>query len=259
MIDTHAHYDDPAYDEDREELLNGLLNGGGLKAIVTIGCNEPTSLAALSLAKRYDRVFAAAGYHPEMAEETDLEKLAGWTKDPKTVAIGEIGLDYHYDSPDRSVQQKALKEQLAFARDCSLPVVIHDRDAHGDLLNILKEFPGVTGVFHSYSGSWEMAKELLRKGWYISFSGVVTFKNARQAVEVAEKVPSDRFLTETDCPYLTPVPYRGKRNDSSCVGLVAEKIAAIKGLERAEVERITWENGKRFFRIGQPDPGPENG
>ncbi|MBO4366958.1 MAG: TatD family hydrolase [Clostridia bacterium] len=249
MIDTHAHYDDPAYDEDREELLNGLLNGGGLKAIVTIGCNEPTSLAALSLAKRYDRVFAAAGYHPEMAEETDLEKLAGWTKDPKTVAIGEIGLDYHYDSPDRSVQQKALKEQLAFARDCSLPVVIHDRDAHGDLLNILKEFPGVTGVFHSYSGSWEMAKELLRKGWYISFSGVVTFKNARQAVEVAEKVPPDRFLTETDCPYLTPVPFRGRRNDSGRMAYTLEKLAEIRRTSFEEIERQSEENAKALFRL----------
>ena len=249
MIDTHAHYDDPAYDEDREELLNGLLNGGGLKAIVTIGCNEPTSLAALSLAKRYDRVFAAAGYHPEMAEETDLEKLAGWIKDPKTVAIGEIGLDYHYDTPDRSVQQKALKEQLAFARDCSLPVVIHDRDAHGDLLNILKEFPGVTGVFHSYSGSWEMAKELLRKGWYVSFSGVVTFKNARQAVEVAEKVPSDRFLTETDCPYLTPVPFRGRRNDSGRMAYTLEKLAEIRQTSFEEIERQSEANAKALFRL----------
>ena len=249
MIDTHAHYDDPAYDEDREDLLNGLFEDGGLKAIVTVGCNEPTSLAALSLADHYGRVFAAVGYHPEMAEETDLDKLAEWIRHPRTVAVGEIGLDYHYETPDRSVQQKALREQLAFARDCSLPVVIHDREAHGDLLNILKEFPTVAGVFHSYSGSWEMAKDLLKKGWYISFSGVVTFKNARQAVEVAEKIPSDRFLTETDCPYLTPVPFRGRRNDSGRMAYTLEKLAEIRHTSFEEIEQQSEANAKALFGL----------
>lgn len=249
MIDTHAHYDDPAYDEDRGELLNGLFKSGGLKAIVTVGCNQPTSLAALSLADRYERVFAAVGFHPEMAEETDLDKLAEWVRHPKVVAVGEIGLDYHYETPDRAVQQKALREQLAFARDTSLPVVIHDREAHGDLLNILKDFPTVTGVFHSYSGSWEMAKDLLKKGWYISFSGVVTFKNARQAVEVAEKIPSDRFLTETDCPYLTPVPFRGRRNDSGRMAYTLEKLAEIRQTTFEEVERQSEANAKALFGL----------
>ncbi len=249
MIDTHAHYDDPAYDEDRGELLNGLFKSGGLKAIVTVGCNQPTSLAALSLADRYERVFAAVGFHPEMAEETDLDKLAEWVRHPKVVAVGEIGLDYHYETPDRAVQQKALREQLAFARDTSLPVVIHDREAHGDLLNILKDFPTVTGVFHSYSGSWEMAKDLLKKGWYISFSGVVTFKNARQAVEVAEKIPSDRFLTETDCPYLTPVPFRGRRNDSGRMAYTLEKLAEIRQTTFEEIERQSEANAKALFGL----------
>lgn len=248
MIDTHAHYDDRAYDEDREQLLQNLLDGG-LNAIVTIGCDEQTSLSALALADRHPRIFAAVGYHPEKAEETDLCKLASWVSRPKVVAIGEIGLDYHYETPERAIQKKALRDQLAFAKEISLPVVIHDRDAHGDLLDILKDFPDLTGVFHSFSGSWEMAKLLLRKGWYISFSGVVTFKNARQAVEVARNVPSDRFLTETDCPYLTPVPFRGKRNDSGKMRYTLDTLAEIRGTTFEEIEKQSEQNAKTLFRL----------
>ena len=250
MIDTHAHYDDPAFEEDREELLRGLFGNGGLKAAITIGCSLQSCLSSISLAHRFPGLFCAVGYHPEFAFQTDIDFLKACLDDPKVVAIGEIGLDYHYeDNPPKDVQSETLHAQMELAEAYSLPVAIHDRDAHGDIMDAVRAHPGVTGVFHSYSGSWEMAKELLKRGWYISFSGVVTFKNARQAVEVAKNVPHDRYLTETDCPYLAPVPFRGKRNDSGLMRHTLQAVADIRGIPFEQAEAETEANAIRLFKL----------
>ena len=252
MFDSHAHYDDRMYDEDREELLSRLFTEEGVTGLVTIGCNTESSLAALRLAETHPGVYAAAGFHPEFAEQVtdvslaELKRLLGH---PKVVALGEIGLDYHYEDPPRDMQKAAFRAQLALAERTGMPVIVHDREAHGDMLAILQEFPSVHGVLHSYSGSAEMAKALLSMGWYISFSGVVTFKNARQAVEVAEMVPSDRFLTETDAPYLTPVPYRGKRNDSGKMRHTVQRLAEIRQQPFEIIEMQAEINARRLFGI----------
>ena len=249
MIDTHAHYDDHAFDEDRDALLKTLFEEEGLKAVVTVGCGKDSCLAALALADAWPDVYAAVGSHPELAAETDVEFLRECLKHPKTVAIGEIGLDYHYEQPDPALQIKAFEEQLSLAEELSLPVVIHDREAHGDVMDAVRAHPAVRGVFHSYSGSWEMAKELIKRGWYISFSGVVTFKNARQAVEVAKNVPDDRFLTETDCPYLSPVPFRGKRNDSGKMRKTLEMLAEIRNVSFRAIEILSERNASELFKL----------
>lgn len=252
MFDSHAHYDDRQYDEDREELLSRLFTEEGVTGLVTIGCNADSSQAALRLAEAHPGVYAAAGFHPEFAEQVTDASLSGIERllsHPKVVALGEIGLDYYYEDPPRDIQKAAFRAQLALAERTGMPVIVHDREAHGDTLAILREFPGLRGVLHSYSGSAEMAKVLLSMGWYISFSGVVTFKNARQAVEVAEMVPSDRFLTETDAPYLTPVPYRGKRNDSGRMRHTLQKLAEIRQESFETIEKQTEENARRLFGI----------
>lgn len=252
MFDSHAHYDDRQYDEDREGLFSRLFESEGVTGILTIGCNTESSLAALRLAEAHPGVYAAAGFHPEFAEQVSpasLSEIERLLAHPKVVALGEIGLDYYYEDPPRSIQKEAFRAQLALAERLHLPVIVHDREAHGDTLSILQEFPSVRGVLHSYSGSAEMAKVLLSMGWYISFSGVVTFKNARQAVEVAEMVPSDRFLTETDAPFLTPVPYRGKRNDSGRMRYTVQKLAEIRQVPFETVEKQAEENARRLFGI----------
>ena len=249
MFDSHAHYDDKMYDEDREALFARMFSEERLSGILTIGCSERSSLEAIRLAEQYDKVYAAVGFHPDHAEQVDVALLEELLKHPKVVAIGEIGLDYYYEDPGREIQQKALRLQLELAQKTGYPVIIHDRDAHGDILSIVKEYPGVKGVFHSYSGSVEMAKVLLDMGWYISFSGVLTFKNARQAPEVARMVPEDRFLTETDCPYLTPVPFRGKRNDSGKMYYTVEKLAELRGVPFQAVEEQSEANARRLFGI----------
>ncbi len=252
LFDTHAHYDDEAFDADRDAVLTALP-GQGVGLVLNPGCDVESSRKAVQYAAAYPHVYAAVGIHPEncggytAGDLAALEKLA---QQPGVAAIGEIGLDYYWaENPPRELQQQVLRDQLALARELALPVIIHDREAHADTLAIIREFPGITGVFHCFSGSPEMAQELLKLGWYLGFDGPVTYKNARRAPEVAAVTPLDRMLIETDSPYMTPVPYRGKRNDSGYVHLVAEKLAEWKGVTPEEMARITTENGKRLFRI----------
>ena len=252
LFDTHAHVDDAAFDEDRKELLENLPKQG-IKMLLNPGCSLETSRNAVKNAREYDYIYAAVGSHPDAADEVNEEVLEEYRRmvreNPKVKAIGEIGLDYHYEDVPRQRQQQAFRAQMALARELDLPVIIHDREAHEDCLNIIREFPEVKGVFHCFSGSAEMAKQLAKMGWYVGFTGVVTFKNARRAVEAAAAVPEDRFVIETDCPYMSPEPFRGKRNDPSRVYRMAEKLAEIRGLSLEEVQRITLENGKRLYRI----------
>lgn len=254
LFDTHAHYDADAFDADRLELL-ASMPGRGVELILNPGCDVPSSRAAVELAERFPFVYAAVGVHPEECggwTGGELEALRELARHPKVRAIGEIGLDYYWEeNPPRELQKEVLHAQLELAEELDLPVIIHDREAHGDCLEIVRAHPKVTGVYHCYSGSLEDAKALVKMGWMLSFTGSITFKNARKAPEVIEWLPMDRIMVETDSPYLTPVPYRGKRNDSGYVRLVAEKIAEIKGLDPEEVARITLENGRRFFRIAQ--------
>ena len=252
LFDTHAHYDDEAFDPDRELLLESLPQRG-VALVVNPGCDLESSRKAVAYATEYPHVYAAVGIHPENCggfTSADMDALRQLAQQPKVVAIGEIGLDYYWaENPPRELQQQVLRSQLALARELRLPVIFHDRDAHGDSLAIVKEFPDVTGVFHCFSGSPEMAQELLGMGWYLGFDGPVTYKNARRAPHVAAVTPLERMLIETDSPYMTPVPYRGQRNDSSYVRLVAEKLAEWKDIAPEELEHATLENGKRLFRI----------
>lgn len=252
LFDTHAHYDDERFNGDRDALLSSMRdNNVGL--IVNPGCDLETSRKAVSYAEAYDFVYAAVGYHPENLEDSaNLEAIEQLAKaHPKVRAIGEIGLDYYWekDAEKRKYQQEIFHAQMRMAKRLDLPVIIHDREAHLDSLTVCEQHPGVRGVFHCYSGSAEMAKQLLALGYYISFTGVVTFKNARKAREVIEMMPLERLMIETDAPYMAPEPYRGKRNSSLYVHRVAEQIAEIRGMTVQEVEQITTENGKRFFNI----------
>ena len=252
LFDTHAHYDDERFDGDREALLAGMPEKN-VGLIVNPGCDIPSSRTAVALAESFDFVYAAVGIHPENCGDFApgmIDRLRQMAKNPRVVAIGEIGLDYYWaENPPRELQQEVLRRQLGLAEELDLPVIIHDRDAHGDTLDIVREFPRVRGVFHCFAGSAEMARELIKMGWMLSFNGAVTFKNAKKAPEVIAAVPLEKLMIETDAPYLTPVPHRGERNDSSYVRFVAEKIAQIKGLTPEEVEKATWENGRRFFGI----------
>ena len=252
LFDTHAHMDDRAIDEDREELLNNLPDQG-LALVMNPGCSLESSRNAVELARKYDYIYAAVGSHPDAADEVNEEVLEEYRKlcklNPKIKAIGEIGLDYHYEDIPREIQLKAFRMQMELARELGLPVIVHERDAHEDGMKVVDEFPDVTGVFHCYSGSAEMAKELVKRGWYIGFTGVLTFKNARKAVEVAASIPLDRIVLETDCPYMSPEPFRGKRNDPGKLYRMAEKLAEIRGLTVEEIHNITTENGKILYRI----------
>ena len=252
LFDTHAHMDDRSFDEDREELLAALPDKG-ISLLMNPGCSYESSCSAIALAEGYDYIYAAVGSHPDVADEVDealIEKYRNLcSQHPKVKAIGEIGLDYHYEDIPREVQKRAFRLQMELARELQLPVIVHEREAHEDGLKIVDEFPTVKGVFHCYSGSLEMAKELIKRGWYIGFTGVLTFKNARKAIEVAANIPLDRIVIETDCPYMAPVPFRGKRNDPGLVCYMAEKLAELRGLTPEEAARITLENGKRLYRI----------
>ena len=252
LFDTHAHMDDHAFDEDREALLEALP-GQGVGLVMNPGCSLDSSCNACRLAREYDYIYAAVGSHPDVADEVNEEVLEQYRKlcreNPKVKAIGEIGLDYHYEDIPRQIQLQAFRAQMELARELGLPVIVHERDAHEDGMKVVEEFPEVTGVFHCYSGSAEMAKVLVKKGWYIGFTGVLTFKNAKKAIQVASQLPLDRIVLETDCPYMSPEPFRGRRNDPGKLYRMAEKLAEIRGMSVEEIEAITLENGKRLYRI----------
>ena len=252
LFDTHAHMDDRAFDEDRRELIAGLPNQG-VGLVMNPGCSLESSRNADALSRQYDFVYAAVGSHPDAADEVNDAVLEEYRKlcklNSKIKAIGEIGLDYHYEDIPRQLQLKAFRAQMALAAELDLPVIVHERDAHEDGMKVVDEFPEVTGVFHCYSGSAEMAKELVKRGWYIGFTGVLTFKNAKKAVEVASQIPIERLVLETDCPYMAPEPFRGKRNHPGYLYRMAEKLAEIRGLSVEQIHRITAENGKALYRI----------
>ena len=252
VFDTHAHYDSGAFNSDRLELLASMPEQG-VDLILNPGCDLASSRTAVELAYQFPFVYAAVGVHPsDCGEWTDehIPELRALAAHPKVRAIGEIGLDYYWkENPPKDFQKMVFHAQMELAEELGLPVIIHDREAHQDCLEVVKAHPNVKGVYHCYSGSLEDAKILTKLGWMLSFTGVVTYKNARKSLEVIDWLPLDRMMIETDAPYLTPEPWRGKRNDSSKVYRVAETIATVKGIEAEEAARITLENGKRFFGI----------
>ena len=250
-FDTHAHYDDKAFDADRDELL-AALPSKGVGLVIDPGCDIVSSVSALRIAESYPHVYAAVGLHPEELDRHGpdaLERLRVLAMHEKCVAIGEIGLDYYWDDSRREEQKSVFRAQLALSVELGLPVIVHDREAHADCLEICAEYPSARGVFHCYSGSAETARILLARGWYLGFDGPVTYKNAKKTLEVLEITPLDRILIETDSPYLSPVPMRGTRNDSGNLPYIANRIAEIKGLEPEEIEAATWENGRRLFGL----------
>ncbi len=250
IFDTHAHFDDSRFDEDRDELISSLKEKG-VSHIVNCGCDFKSSLSTLALAEKYDFIYAAIGVHAHEAEEAtenDLEEIEKLYGNSRVVAVGEIGLDYHYDFSPRERQLEIFERQLILANRLDLPVIVHDRESHEDTMNLLKKYKP-KGVVHCFSGSVEMAREIVKLGMYIGLGGAVTFKNAKKPVEVAEYLPLDRLLLETDAPYMTPVPFRGQRCDSSHIAFTAKKIAEIKGIDVQELINISNENAKRLFNI----------
>ena len=254
IFDSHAHYDSEQFDIDRDELLGSVLPQKGVVAVINMAADYESLKKTVALCEKYDYIYGAVGIHPECANDlpdnwlSDVEALLSH---PKIVAVGEIGLDYYWEeNPPRELQKTVFRKQLALAEELRLPVIIHDREAHGDTMDIIREFPAVTGVFHCFSGSPEMAEELLKRGWYLGFDGPITYKNARRAPEVAAITPLERMVVETDAPYLSPVPVRGRRNDSRYLPHVSAKLAEWKGVTPEEMTRITCENGKRLFRLG---------
>ncbi len=250
-FDTHAHYDDKAFDADRDALLCAV-HAEGAELILDPGCDVQSSRAALALAERYGFVYAAVGLHPEELDKVtvdSMDEISALARHPKCVAIGEIGLDYYWDDTRRDEQKALLAAQLRLAVELDKPVIIHDREAHADSYAAVTSVDGLRGVFHCYSGSAEMARELLKRGWYLGFDGPITYKNARRAIEVLELCPMERILIETDSPYLSPVPMRGRRNDSRNLHYIVEKIAEVKQLTPPEVAASTLQNGKTLFGI----------
>lgn len=251
IFDTHAHYDDKAFDADREELFS-QMHAAGVELILDPGCDEDSSRKAIELAERFPFVYAAVGFHPEelsKLNEGSLDVIRALAAHRKCVAIGEIGLDYYWDDSRKDEQKELFTRQIELALELNKPVIVHDREAHGDSFEIVSKYPDLRGVFHCYSGSSELAKELIKRGWYLGFDGPVTYKNARRTLEVLEICPIERILIETDSPYLSPVPMRGKRNDSRNLRYVAEKIGELKGISVDEVIEITNRNGKELFHI----------
>ena len=251
LFDTHAHMVDPVFDEEIDELLLGLKDKQ-VGLVMNPGCCLATSRLGVALAEKYPFVYAAVGTHPDTADEVNeevIEEYRKLCKLEKVKAIGEIGLDYYYETIPREIQQKAFRMQMELAKELDMPVIVHERNAHDDGMRIVKEFPTVKGVFHCYSGSAEMARQLVNMGWYIGFTGVLTFKNARKAVETAASIPLDRIVLETDCPFMAPEPFRGKRNDPGYLYRMAERLAEIRGVSVEEVHAATYENGKRLYRI----------
>lgn len=248
IFDSHAHYDDKAYDADRDQLLQ-RLNQSGVCGIINCGSSKFGAERSAMLAQQYPFIYAAVGIHPEDIDgEFPEEWLRRLAQQPKVVAIGEIGLDYHWDTVPRNKQAEWFSHQMEIANELYLPVVIHDREAHGDTMELIEKY-APKGVLHCFSGSAEMAKRAIKLGLYIGIGGVVTFKNARKMVEVVSEIPLDRMLVETDAPYLAPVPYRGSRCHSGHIVLTADKIAEIRGVTRGEILSATLENTKRLFSI----------
>ena len=253
IFDSHAHYDSNQFRADREELLGKVLPAAGVVGVINMGSDFPGCLDTLKLVEEYDYIYGAAGIHPECAKDLPedwLSQIEKMVQRPKMVAVGEIGLDYHWlDACPKDRQQEVFEAQLALANRLEMPVSVHDREAHGDTMALLRQYKP-KGVMHCFSGSVEMARELLDLGLYIGLGGVVTFKNSRHAVEVAAQIPLDRLLLETDAPYMAPVPHRGTRCDSSLIPFSAAKVAEIKDLTVEEVLAVTCENGKKFYAIG---------
>ena len=250
-FDSHAHYNDKQFDEDRDELLASLKNHN-VGYIVNIGADMPSSLESIKLAEKYDFVYATVGVHPHEAKsvkEEDYEQLKKWLENEKVVGLGEIGLDYHYDFSPRDTQVEVFTKQLKICENITKPVIIHSREACQEVFDIIKNSNVRKGVIHAYSGSAQLAKEYVKLGFHIGIGGVLTFKNARKLIEVVENIPIERILIETDSPYLTPVPFRGTRNCSKYLKEVVEKISEIKQISHEEVEKITFENAKNFFEI----------
>jgi len=250
-FESHAHYDDEAFNEDRDELLLSLKDSG-IGYVIQSAANISSSKAGIELAKKYDFIYCAIGVHPHDTEELDEEKfkeLKSLVAEEKVVAIGEIGLDYYYDNAPRDLQKYWFERQMELSKEVNLPVIIHSREASQDTFDLIEKVKPVGGVIHCYSGSVEMAKEYVKKGFYIGVGGTVTFKNAKKVVEVVKEIPLSSILIETDAHYLSPVPLRGKRNDSRNLKYVVEKIAEIKDITSEDVARITMENGKKLFKI----------
>lgn len=252
IFDSHAHYDDEAFDIDREDVINSLKEQG-VVGVLNCGASLEGSYNTLELSKKYDFFYGAVGIHPEFANILNnevLKEIENMTYFYKIKAIGEIGLDYYYeDGPERSIQRETFRLQMGLAQKLNLPVVLHIRDAYKDALEIMQEFKGIRGVVHCFSGSVEFAKDCLKLGYYIGFTGVITFKNAKKILEVAEIVPIDKILIETDCPYMAPVPYRGKRNYSPYLKNVVQILSQIKGIEPEELEEYTKRNIENLLNI----------
>jgi TatD DNase family protein len=253
LFDTHAHFNDNRFKEDRDEVINKAYERG-VSYILNVSYNIPSLEHSVSLSKRYSYIYAAVGIHPHYSKEMNdevLDKVRSLTQNKKVVAIGEIGLDYYRDLSPREIQKKWFIKQIDLAKEIKLPIIVHIRDANEDAVKVLKDQNAreVGGIIHSFSGDINMAKEVMDNNFYISVGGPVTYRNAGRLVDVVKYVPEDRLLIETDCPYLTPEPFRGRRNDSSLVRLVAEKIASIKGKTFDEVAEITTNNAKRLFQI----------
>ena len=252
LFDSHAHLDDEKFADDREAVI-ARAKENGVTHIINIGADMESSARSVALASQHESIYAAVGVHPHEAEKVvaaDYDQLAKWTRLDKVVAIGEIGLDYYYDLSPRDLQKEVFIRQLDVARQMHMPIVIHDRDAHGDTMAILKrEGKGLIGVVHCFAGSLEMANELIKMGWYIGCDGPVTFKNAAKLPEIMTKIPLERLLIETDSPYLTPVPLRGKRNEPAYVRFVAEHIATLRGISGEELAKVTTKNVCDLFHI----------
>ncbi len=259
LFDSHAHYFDDRFDGTADEILTREVFGKDVKRVINVGTNNKNNRICLEQARKYSGMYVAFGIHPEdvsYCKKTPDEEIAELREliveekskpESKVVAIGEIGFDFHYEGFDRELQEIYFDKQMILAKELGLPVVIHDRDAHGPCFDMILKHPDVKGVFHSYSGSAEMARELVKRGWYISFSGVLTFKNAARVVEVAASVPNDRILIETDAPYLAPHPFRGKLNHSGLMEYTAEALARVKGISKEEAAELTYQNAMTLF------------
>ncbi len=254
LFDTHAHLNDVSFDTDREALIDALPNNG-IAYVMVPAWDLPSAQMADALSKKYERIYAAVGSHPDSANAVDDAVLETYCdlcrSNPKIRAIGEIGLDYHYEDVPRDIQKMAFRRQMALAQTLGLPVIVHEREAHEDGMAIVREFPEVRGVFHCYSGSLEMANWLVERGWFIGFTGVLTFKNAKKAIHVAQALPMQNIVIETDCPYMAPEPFRGTRNEPSKIYRMAEKLAEIRGMNVEEIQTITLENAKRLYGLSR--------